>query len=196
MREKSAEEGIEIESIESIYEGFLHLVRYQLRFKKFAGDWSELVSRECIKKQSAVGVLLHDPDLDSLVLIEQVRVGALADKKSPWLLELVAGLVEDGEALEAVAQREVYEETGLKVNRFEKMVNYWVSPGCSNEHFTLFYAQVDASQAGGVFGLVDEHEDINVHVVPVAQAKEWLAQGEVNNASLLIALQWFFARFS
>lgn len=194
MREKTVVNDIKVEIIDSKYQGFLEVNCYRFQFKKFSGSWHNVVSRECIRKQPAVGVLLHDPVLDSLVLIEQVRVGALDDKKSPWLLELVAGLVEVGESVEEVARREVHEEAGLQIGELTKMVEYWVSPGCSNEHFTLFYAKVDASHAGGVFGLEEEGEDIRVHVVPVRTVKQWLVQGEINNAALLIALQWFFLK--
>ncbi len=194
MREKTVAKDIQIESVDPVYQGFIGVSQYRFRFRQFSGEWSDTVIRECVEKAAAIGVLLHDPSLNSLVLVEQIRIGALEDEQSPWLLELVAGLTEPGESLESVAIREVYEETGLVVEELSLMLDYWVSPGCSNEHFTLFYAQVDASQAGGIYGVAAEHEDIRVQVVEVEQARDWLEQGKINNAALLIGLQWFFLK--
>ena len=174
------------------YQGYFQATVYQLRVKKFTGEWSQPMRRELFQRQQAVGVLLYDPKQQHIVLIEQFRIGALHDKRSPWLLEVVAGIVDSDESLEAVAKREVFEETGLQINKLQKIYDYWVSPGGSNEHFTLFYAEIDAQQAGGVFGLADEHEDIRTQIISLAQARVWVADGLVNNAAAIIALQWLF----
>ena len=54
----------------------------------------------------------------------------------------------------------------------------------------LFCAKVDASGAGGIFGLDHEHEDIRVTALPAVAAFERLTTGDINNGSTLIALQW------
>ncbi|MDB2484577.1 ADP-ribose diphosphatase, partial [Gammaproteobacteria bacterium] len=64
------------------------------------------------------------------------------------------------------------------------------SPGISNERITLFCGRVDATQAGGIFGLDAEHEDIEVVVLSLADALAKVASGEINNAMSIIALQW------
>lgn len=75
------------------------------------------VVRELLIKGEAAALIAYDPILDKVVLIEQVRIGAYdaGQKKSPWLLELVAGMVDKGNEEPAeVAMREAKEEAGLK----------------------------------------------------------------------------------
>jgi len=135
-------------------------------------------------------VMLYDPLQDALVLIEQFRVGALGDRQSPWLLEMVAGVVDPGESLAEVAEREAFEEAGCQVLALEQIIQFWASPGGSNEQVTLFCAKVDVTNVGGVHGLADEHENIQVHVVGFDEALKSLATGIIRDASSVIALQW------
>lgn len=174
------------------YDGFFRLEHLELKHSLFAGGWSAIVKRELLVRGRAVGVLLFDPIHDQVVLVEQFRVGALNAPSSPWLIEVVAGMVESGESLEEVAQRETYEEAGLKLqdNELIKICDYYVSPGGSDEQMTLFCAKVDASQAKGIHGLDKEHEDIRVVVFSMSEIKHSLRDGKVNNATTLIALQW------
>ena len=60
-------------------------------------------------------VLPYDPVADAVVLIEQFRLPALAAGLDPVLVELPAGLCDDGETPETTARRETQEEMGLTV---------------------------------------------------------------------------------
>ena len=174
-----------------LYNGFMTVKRYILQHKLFAGGWSCLFSREVVIRQHAAAALPYDPILDKIVLLEQFRVGALEDDKSPWLIEIVAGLLEPGETPEALVHREVQEEAGLKTLDMLPIFDYWASPGSTNEHVSLFIARVDASDAGGIHGLPDENEDIRVHVVDAKEALARMYRGEIKNAICLLALLWF-----
>jgi ADP-ribose pyrophosphatase len=185
---------VEIVQQDIAYAGFYQLERLQLRHRKFAGDWSPVLKRELMVRRDAAGVLLYDPQLDAIALIEQFRIGALrravAESGSPWLLELVAGLIDTDETPEAVARREAEEEAGCTVLAVEPIFALFSSPGGSNEYMHLFCGRCDLSAAGGVHGLPEEHEDIRVHVVAFAEALELLQRGILCNAHTVIALQW------
>jgi ADP-ribose pyrophosphatase len=175
------------------YDGFFKIDTLQLRHRRFAGDWSAILKREIMLRTEAVGVLLYDPHRDAIALVEQFRIGALTraeHEDSPWLLELVAGLIDSGETPEAVARREAMEEAGCKILELEPVLNYFSSPGGTNEYFYLFCGRCDLSTAGGIHGLPDEHEDIRVHVVSFDEAVQTLARGELCNAHTIIGLQW------
>ena len=174
----------------TLFQGFFRMVEYRVRHRLFGGGWSGEVRRELFERGHAVAVLPWDPRSDRVALVEQFRVGALADPESPWQLELVAGMVEEGELAEAVARRELMEEAGIADVELVPLCDYLVSPGGSDERMTLFCALADLGGVGGIHGLADEHEDIRVLVVDRDEALAGLQAGLCNNAPLIIALQW------
>jgi ADP-ribose pyrophosphatase len=95
-------------------------------------------------------------------------------------------------ALETVALREVQEEAGLSLSRLERVMTFLLSPGGSNERFTLFVGQADLStlKQAVLHGLPEEGEDIRVNVMTSSKALNLLNEDILFNAPLLIALQW------
>lgn len=172
------------------YQGFFRLLRLRLQHKLFAGGWSKEITRELFDRGHAAAVLPYDAARDEVILIEQFRVGAMYGEGSPWLLEVVAGIVEEGESEEEVVRREAQEEAGLTLNALTRVMSYFPSPGGCGERITLFVGEVDATEAAEHAGLACESEDIRVHRVPREQAMQWLAEGKLDNASTIIALQW------
>src|SRR5689334_15670486 len=132
------------------YRGYFRIDRYCLRHRLFAGGWSGQIEREVFERGHAVGVLPYDPAADAVVLIEQFRIGALVAGMEPWLIEVVAGIIEEGEAPEDVARRETLEEAGLEIRALMPMCRYIVSPGGSSESVRLYCARVDSRGAGGI----------------------------------------------
>ena len=110
--------------------------------------------------------------------------------RSPWLLELIAGMVEKDEKPEEVALRESKEEAGITVKNLTHCLSVWDSPGGTVERLHLFVGKVDSSQAKGIHGLADENEDIRVHVVKREQAYQWMCEGKIDNGIAVIGLQW------
>ncbi len=181
----------EVRQQETLYKGFFRLERYHLKHRLFDGGWSEVFQREVFERGESAAVLLFDPELDEFVLIEQFRPGAIRDAHSPWLVELVAGMVEDGEQPDTVVKREALEEAGCNLVDLLPIVTYWVSPGGTTERVHLFCGRTDASKAPSRAGLVEEHEDIRVLRTERKTAYEWVRNGRIDNAMTLLALQWF-----
>ncbi len=181
---------VEVIKREDVYQGYLKVRRYRLRHRLFGGGWSDEMTREVMERAHAVAVLPYDPVRDEVVLIEQFRLGMFDDGHDPWSIECVAGLIEAGESLEDVARREVEEETGLRAAALHQFHSMYASPGVFSEHVSIFMAQVDASDAGGIFGLDHEHEDIRAFACPLDQALEMLDAGRIRVSHSLIALQW------
>ena len=88
---------------ETPYQGFFRLEKYRLKHTLFAGGWTRELDRELFRRGNCVAVLLYDPKRDEIILIEQFRVGAILHQEQPWLLEIVAGAIEEGETAEQVA---------------------------------------------------------------------------------------------
>lgn len=175
----------------TLYQGFYRIEKIKLRHRLFNGQWMQPIEREVMVRGHAVAVLLFDPKLSCLVFIEQFRIGAFRANAYPWVMEIAAGSIEPGESIESVAARETLEETGLTVKTLLPIGEYWTSPANHSEKITLFCGHVDASQAGGHYGLSEEGEDIKVHVMSIEEAYTRLAQGKFKHAPALIALQWF-----
>jgi ADP-ribose pyrophosphatase len=175
---------------ETLYEGFFSLNQYHFTHKLFGGGQSSLIKREVFERGHAVAVLPYDPILDELVLLEQFRFPALETNDNPWLIEVVAGIIEPGEDLEDVCHREAQEEAGIFLTHLTKMNSYLASPGACTERIHLYVAKVDASTASGIHGLDEEAEDIKVLRVPFDQAVIWLNEGKIDNSTAIIALQW------
>ena len=120
---------VEILEEKTAWNGFWKLKLFRLRHRRFAGGWSETLTRELHCRGEAVGVLLYDPRLDALGMVEQFRIGAAFRAGSPWLLELVAGLVEEGETPAEVAVRETTEESACVIRELLPVAGYFSSPG-------------------------------------------------------------------
>lgn len=186
---------VEVSERQRVYQGFFAVEKLTLRHRLYAGGWSQSFTRELFLRGRAAGVLLYDPQRDQLVLVEQFRVGMLnAEQQSPWALELVAGMVDEGESPQEMAAREVLEETGLTISHSQFICEYYNSPGGCDERISLFYAEVDSANAAGVHGLPEENEDIRVVVLPRMLAVAAMREGLINNAMAIIALQWLEIR--
>jgi ADP-ribose pyrophosphatase len=182
--------GVEIIERRTVFQGYFRVDFYRLRHKLFAGGMSPEITREVFERGHAAAVLPYDPIRDEVLLIEQFRPGALAAGWHPWVIEPVAGIIEPGESLTGVVQREAQEEAATVIQDLMPIYHYLTSPGGTSETCALFCGRVDAQGAGGIHGHPGENEDIRVMVVPFAETQAWLESGKLNNALLIIALQW------
>jgi ADP-ribose pyrophosphatase len=187
---KTTDLKVEIVEREACFRGFYALDRVHLRHELFGGGMGPVISRELFVRHDAVCVLPYDPVCDCVVLIEQFRVGALDKSAHPWLLELVAGLIDKDESPEEVARREAVEEAGLTLGELWPVTAYYPSPGGSDERVQLFVGRCDSHGAGGIHGLAEEGEDIRVLVLSLDEALTAVNAGRIDNAASIIALQW------
>jgi ADP-ribose pyrophosphatase len=180
----------EILNKEIVYQGFFRVEKYRLKHTLFGGGWSAEITRELFMRGSCVAVLLYDPDADKVVLIEQFRTGAILNPEKAWLVEIVAGAIEESENAVDVAHRESLEEAGCEIQQLMVINEFYTTPGGSSEWITLFCGKVDSTQVGGIHGLNHEDEDILVRAVDFAAAYRMLENGEIESAIPIIAIQW------
>ena len=189
-RAMTAKDDVVVEQRERCFQGFYRLDRVHLKHRLFAGHMGPTISRELFVRPDAVCVLPYDPHTDSVVLVEQFRVGALDKSPKPWLLEIVAGLIDTDEEPAEVARREAREEADLELHELLPVMTYYPSPGGSDERVYLYIGRCSTAGVGGVFGVAEEGEDIRVHVWPLAGALKAVQDGRIDNAASIIALQW------
>ena len=172
------------------FKGYFEIGEYRFRHTLFAGGVGPEVKREVFERGHAATVLPYDPARDAVVLIRQFRPGAHVAGMHPWIWEIVAGIIDEGETTEDVARREAREEADLDILELMPMQTYLSSPGGTSETVTQYLGRVDASKAGGIHGLATEGEDILVRVFPLAEARAMLERGEIASASGVAAMLW------
>ena len=190
-------EDVQVVDIRTPYSNFYAVQEYDLRHRKFNGDFSEQMERGVFVAFDAAIVLPYDPVLDCVLLIEQFRIGAYArGAKQPWLLEAVAGLVDVGETPEQCAMRETVEEAGVHLDRLIPISQAFPSPGNSTEQFYIYLGLCDLSGKGDtVSGVQSEDEDIRSHVLSFDAFMDFInasagGAGGANVLPLITAAYW------
>jgi 8-oxo-dGTP pyrophosphatase MutT (NUDIX family) len=140
--------------------------------------------RQVVEHPGAVGIVALD-EQDRVVLIRQYRhpVGL-------WLVELPAGLLDvPGEPAALTARRELAEETGLRAERWDVLLDIRSSPGLSEEAARVFLAR-DLSEVpdGERHVGVEEETDLGVHRVPLDEAVAAVFAGDIENALAVAGL--------
>lgn len=179
-----------LEHREVRYDGFYRIDRLRFRHDLHKGGETPTIERELFVRGNVVGVLAYDPATDRIALVEQFRTGAMNHQPDPWMIEIIAGMIDTDESPEQVAIREAREEAGLELESVELVSHYLASPGASDEEVFVFFARADLSQVAGLHGLPEEDEDILVRTVPLDEAFAMLDDGRIRNALSIIALQW------
>ncbi len=172
------------------FQGFFRVGRYRFRHGLHQGGQSGILQREVFERPSAAAVLPYDPRRDEVVLIRQFRAGAYVAGRHAWPWEIVAGILEPDESPDALIRREAVEEANLPIGETIPIHEVIVSPGGSSEICSIFLGHADTTNAGGIFGLEAEGENILVKALPFAEVRSMLEHDEVDSAIGVIALQW------
>ncbi len=173
-----------------VFQGYFAVDQLTLKHRLFKGGWSRAFDREIFERGSAAAVLLFDPVRHEAVFLEQFRVGAITSDLNPWMIEIVAGIIDEGQTETEVVIREAKEEAGFDIGELIEIGKFYASPGGSSEKVTLFCSLVDAQNAEGIFGLDDENEDIRIFTMGIKDIEKSLKAGLFENATAIIAVQW------
>lgn len=135
-------------------------------------------TREIVRHRGAAAVLARLPD-GRFVLVRQFRKPVERD-----VLEIVAGLLEEGEAPEACARREVREETGHDVDRLVRLGTVCPSVGCMDEHIQLFYARL---KDGPAEISLDHDEHVEPVLLTAEEINDLIRRGDIEDSKTLAA---------
>ena len=175
--------------------------RATLKYRRFDGHMSEVITRINFERGDSVGVLLYDPIEDVILLTRQFRYPAYASldpeslkkggEKQAWMLEIVAGIIDPGHGAVEIASKEILEEAGYLVQGdLRPITTIYPSPGGTSERIYLFLCLVDHKErldTGG--GLPSRGEDIQVESMFFQEAMRMITRGEISDAKTIIALQ-------
>lgn len=176
---------------EYVFKGFTQVEKITLSHRLFHQEgYTDVMQRELIHRGEAAGVLIYNDQQQKFALIEQFRIGAVNDADSPWQLEIIAGMLDGDESPESCIRRESLEESGCEIRTLEHLFSFYPSAGACAEIFHLYVAQAELPEHGGVFGMPDEGENIQLHILDYAVVPTLLSNGRLKNAPVIMALQW------
>ncbi|MEY2464976.1 MAG: ADP-ribose pyrophosphatase [Acidimicrobiaceae bacterium] len=147
----------------------------------FVGPDGEEFERDIVHHPGAVSIVPAHED-GTVTLVRQYRAPLDAE-----LLEVPAGKRDvAGEDVAITAARELAEEVGLVAGRLELLVEFYNSPGFSDEHSFVFLARdltACAMERDGV-----EEMAMQIERVALADAPSLIAAGEIKDAKTIIGL--------
>jgi ADP-ribose pyrophosphatase len=188
---------IEIRGQQRLFDDFFKVDELIVRHQRYDGSMSGDERRLVFERGDAVAVLLFDQEARAAVLVEQFRPPTLIARRRDdpastegWIIELVAGMIDQGETAEQAAIREVFEETGYRIANPRLIGQFFSSPGGSDERFSLYFAAVGNAQREGNGGGLAGEEDIRVFQVGVDDLFGELARGAIEDPKLAIAAYW------
>lgn len=184
--------GYRVESVRRVFDGFFGVDQARVAYEKADGSWSEPSDRLSVERGDAAAVLIHDIERDRFLLVRQFRYPTVRHGE-PWLLEIVAGKVDEGETPEQAAIRETEEEVGLKIESVERIAEFYGSPGGMSEKITVYFAEARKEhRSGGGGGL--EGEDVEIVELDPHEAITMMDRGEIRDGKTQIALAWYARR--
>lgn len=180
-----------IERKRYLLDDFFKIEEAYLRFEQFNGEMSPLVRRLTLERGNSVAVLVFNRSTEKLILISQFRYPTYQNNHG-WTIEVIAGMVDPGETPEESARRELQEEIGANIERFEHISTFYPSPGGSSEQIYLYYSEVSGEQAKykKTGGLLATGEDIKAIELSLTEALAKIKTGEIMDAKTIIGIYW------
>lgn len=173
-----------------IFDDFFKIDEAHLKYERFDGTMSEPVRRLNFNRGDSVAAIILNTTTQQVILVNQFKYPTL-QKDNGWIVEAVAGMLEDGEDTEECIRREILEEVGYEVNELTFISKFYVSPGGTSERIFLYYAEVNnEGKITGGGGLAGENEDIQEIKIPLAKAWNDLKNAQFIDAKTIIGLMW------
>ncbi len=147
------------------------------------------LSHEVYRHGLAAAELLYDPKRGAVMLVKQFRAGAYLSDGALATIEVCAGML-DGDAPEACALREAFEETGIAIREARHAFDAYMSPGGMTEKIACFIAAYGEADRSGRGGGVDADEHIEVLEIPFGEALAMIERGEIADAKTIALLYY------
>ncbi len=167
---------VTVNEVKRVYDGFFKIDEYSLRQEAEGRDFE--FERLNFERGHAAAVLLYDPERDTVLCVEEFRIGCFAagmEGESSFSLGPIAGMIDEDEYPIDAAIREAREEAGVEISESDIIAEFTTlpSPGGSSETVTMLLATADLSGLeNGVFGMDDEAEQTWRRVLPRADVMQ------------------------
>jgi len=167
----------------------LYNVKYEFLFKD--GSWRK-TQRESYDRGDGCCILLYNTTKKTVILTKQFRMPIYQNvKEDAMSIEVCAGALEPNEDPKEGIIREVEEEVGYKIEKAEKVIQSYMSPGAVTEQLFMYVAEYSEDmQISDGGGLESENEEIEVLEMPFTKAIEMVEKGEIKDAKTIMLLQY------
>lgn len=167
----------------------LYKIEYDFLYKD--GNWKRQ-ERESYDRGDGACILLYNKANKSVILTRQFRMPIYENASIDGMsVEVCAGALANNEDPEEGIIREVEEEVGYRIEKPEKVIQSYMSPGAVTEQLHMYVSEYTSDMKvneGG--GLASEGEEIEVLEIPFSQAMLMLAKGEIKDAKTIMLLQY------
>jgi len=138
----------------------------------------EIVVREIVQHRDAIAAVVLDGH-SNVVMVRQFRVPTGKD-----LLEIPAGVMEDGESPEECVRRELQEEIGCLPHKIARLGGFFPAPGYCTEYINVFLAsELEESRL-----VAEDTDEIDVVRIPVEKIAGMIDNGEICDAKSIAGL--------
>ncbi len=139
--------------------------------------------REVVEHKNAVGILALT-EHESALFVRQYRY-AVGEE----MLEICAGLVEEGEDPRRAAEREMQEELGYRPKALVPIGSFYATPGFCTEFMTLYLAEGLSPSSLPQ----DEDENVSAVDIPFVALPRLLSGGSIRDSKTFAAVSWLLA---
>jgi len=142
--------------------------------------------REVVEHHQVAAIVAVDED-NNVLIEKQYRYPVQSE-----LLEIPAGLIDEGESPLQAARRELLEETGYEAEEWVKVLEYFTSPGMHNEVVHLFIATGLKRVSGQS---LDSDEELSFDIMPLDEIIGKIYNDEIKDGKTIIGLLIYKNRY-
>jgi len=181
---------VKIKEIEVLSNDYYQLNKVTFNYLRNDGEWQTQV-RESYDRGNGAAVFMFNKETKNIILIQQFRLPSYMNgNTSGLLIETCAGLL-DKDDPETCIKKEIFEETGYKIETVKKVFEAFMTPGAVTEQIHYFIAEyTDSMKSNQGGGLESEQEDIEVLEMPFTEAVSLFNNGKIKDAKTIILLQY------
>ncbi|MGF1559017.1 MAG: GDP-mannose pyrophosphatase NudK [Flavobacteriaceae bacterium] len=175
---------------ELLSDNWYTLNKFTFDFQKEDGTW-ENHHREAYDRGNGAAILLYNKTKGTVILTRQFRMPTYVNgNEDGMMIEVCAGVL-DGDNPEDCIRKEVLEETGYQIDKVNKVMETYMSPGSVTEILYLFVGQYhDQMKTGEGGGADEETEYIEVLEYAFEKAFDMIRTGEIRDAKTIMLLQY------
>lgn len=182
----------EIKESKIIFNEFFTIERTRVSWEHFDGQMGRETTRYVIRRGDSVGLVAVCEQSKRIILIRQFRFPALRMGEDGYLWEIPAGMVGKDENPALTAERELYEETGLRPLKIRPLISFFLSPGALDERIHIFFTLVPECGRRFVTGNEEEGENLLLETFTRDDVTEMIRRGEIIDGKSIGALLYFF----